>query len=238
MCTESCIAFGRGNLLRAEVKDKAVLDVGAIDVNGSLRGTVQALSPRCYVGVDIEEGPGVDEICNVANLVDTFGRDSFDVVLTTELMEHVEDWRTAISNLKNVLRPNGTLLLTTRSKGVAYHGYPYDFWRYEPSDMEAIFSDLTIEKIEMDPIGPGVMVKAKKGADFVENDLSDHCLYSIVSRRRIRDSGEITVLDRCWCALKCAVRSVIIAVLPACVKSSIRRRIVAGREKSRSVPPS
>lgn len=52
MCTQSCIQFGTKNLSREEIQGKRVIEVGSLNVNGSLRQTIEALGPREYVGVD------------------------------------------------------------------------------------------------------------------------------------------------------------------------------------------
>lgn len=139
MCIVECLDFGRENVKVEDVKGKAVIEVGSYDVNGSYRSIVQPLEPDSYIGVDIEKGPGVDQLCDACNLVQHFGMEKFDLLISTEVMEHVNDWRKVISNFKHVLKPNGVLLLTTRSRGFPYHGYPCDFWRYEIEDFQSIF---------------------------------------------------------------------------------------------------
>lgn len=115
-----------------------------------------------------------------------FGENSFDIVVSTEMLEHVLDWKTVVSNLKRVLKPNGQLFITTRSFGFRYHAYPYDFWRYEIDDFKNIFMDMTIVKLEKDTDAPGVLLKAIKPKDFNEKDLTDIGLYEIVLNRKMK----------------------------------------------------
>ena len=184
MCNEACITFGAKSLTKQEVEGKRVIDVGSLDVNGSLRQTVESLGPAEYVGVDIRQGPGVDVICRAEDIVERFGKESFDIVVSTELLEHVRDWRRVISNIKRVCKRSGVILITTRSYGFPEHDYPFDFWRYEIEDMKDIFSDCDIESLECDHLGPGVFVKVRKPNHFVENDLHDYRLYSMLVKER------------------------------------------------------
>jgi len=201
MCNSACLDFGRTKLTGSDVTGKRVIEIGAVDINGSLRPDVEALGPREYLGIDIAEGPGVDEVCNVYDLVERYGPESFDVAISSEMIEHVHDWRKAISQIKQILRPGGVLVMTTRSIGFPYHDYPFDYWRYELDDMRAIFSDMIIEALEPDTDDPGVLVKARKPEGFVENDLSDHALYSMIINDRSK-SIEFSRSDYLRLALK------------------------------------
>lgn len=185
MCHASCIIFGAMNIDRDEIRGKRIVEVGSLCVNGSLRSIVESYKPSEYVGVDIAMGPGVDVQCDVSELVSIFGENSFDYVISTEMLEHVRDWRLAVSNIKRICKQDGHIVLTTRSKGFVYHAYPYDFWRWELEDFEMIFSDFEIEKLESDPLAPGVFLKAKKPSSFSEVDLRSHQLYSILLGRKV-----------------------------------------------------
>lgn len=175
-----------------DVSGKTVLELGSRDVNGSCRSYVESLNPGKYVGLDIEYGDNVDIVADVNDLPMYFENGSFDVVISCEMMEHIEDWRNVISNMKNVAKPGGIIVITTRSRGFFYHGYPHDFWRYETSDMEYIFSDFEILALESDPSGPGVFIKAKKPENFLANKLNNYSLYSIITGERVEKAPNDT----------------------------------------------
>lgn len=184
MCNVSGIIFGLKQLSEAELRGRSVLEVGACNVNGSLREVLETWEPASYLGVDVVSGPGVDEICPCEDVLKRYGSQRFDLVISTELLEHVQDWRAAIHNLKGVCKEGGQIVLTTRSQGFAYHGYPYDFWRFELQDMEQIFADCEILALQADPQDPGVFVHLRKPQNFQEQDLGHLALYSIVTGQR------------------------------------------------------
>ena len=139
MCNNACIQFGENNFNKEDIEGKSIIEVGSRDVNGSLRSLVETFNPSEYVGIDITDGLSVDEICNADNIVNHFGDDKkFDFLISNEMLEHVYDWREVISNFKRILKENGVLMITTRSKGHPYHGWPFDYWRYEESDVNPI----------------------------------------------------------------------------------------------------
>jgi len=139
--------------------------------------------PSSYIGVDVSYGKNVDMIVPAEKLVEKFGENAFDVVISTEMIEHVYDWKTVIDNLKKILKPNGTIFITTRSFGFQYHGYPFNFWRYEPEDMKHIFADFEIQYLHYDAEMYGVLLKAKKPAAWRPSELN-YELYSMAIGKR------------------------------------------------------
>lgn len=172
MCHRSVLAFVMTHVSTIDVRGKKVLEVGSLDVNGSPRWIIELLEPESYIGVDMRLGPKVDLICNACNLVAIFGAESFDVVVSTEMLEHAEDWRKAVSNMKRVLTPGGLLLITTRSPGFPLHDYPGDHWRFTAQDAQGIFADMEELEIIEDQMAPGILVRARKPMEFLETDLT------------------------------------------------------------------
>jgi SAM-dependent methyltransferase len=105
-------------------------------------------------------------MCPAEKLPDFLGEDSADVVISTEMLEHAEDWRAAVTGMVTVLAPGGLLLLTTRSTGFPYHPHPGDFWRYSVDQMDGIAAACGLEVIQLehdpDPSQPGVFLLARK----------------------------------------------------------------------------
>lgn len=220
MCNPACIRFAEENLKDGEIKGRDVLEVGSFNVNGSIRSVVSRSMPASYLGVDIAWGPGVDEICDIQDLSRRYGRNRYDIVICTELLEHVKDWRSAIMNLKDVLKEEGVLLITTRSKGFPYHGYPYDFWRYDADDLKAIFYDYNIESIASDPSCPGVFLKARKKFTLAGSRLNSYKLYSVLTKKRCRDLNEVEiVLFRTLCLLYLKISELV----PSSLKTGIKK---------------
>ena len=149
----------------------AVLEVGSRNVNGSVRDILATLVSR-YVGCDLEAGDGVDVVADATRLTNVFPPESFDVVISTEMLEHVPDWPSACMELTAVLRPGGLLILSTRSPGFPLHSYPGDFWRFTSDDIRLIFECVgDILHIDDDytmgyPCGIGVVARKRTGIDL------------------------------------------------------------------------
>lgn len=92
-----------------------VLEFGSRDVNGSPRQLFT--SNVTYVGVDIEDGPGVDIEADAADVEvhdpahpDTL--DNFDVVICMEVAEHTPRWKDIIVNAQRHMKKGGLFIFT------------------------------------------------------------------------------------------------------------------------------
>jgi hypothetical protein len=167
MCHESVIDFGKSVLRLEHLHKKDVVEVGSRNVNGSLREYVEQFKPHSYLGLDLIPGPGVDMLVDICNIpIDRFPPS--DLVICTEMLEHVKSWKSAVFNIKRLCKVGGYVLLTTRSEGFKKHEYPGDYWRFSILDMTQMFADFEIKYLKPDPQAPGVHLFAKRITDEVE----------------------------------------------------------------------
>lgn len=98
-------------------RNKRVLDVGSLDVNGCNK----YLFKNCeYIGLDLSEGKNVDiiSIAHEYNAPD----ESFDTIISTECFEHDMFYKKTIQNIIRLLKPGGLFLFTCATDGRAEHG--------------------------------------------------------------------------------------------------------------------
>jgi SAM-dependent methyltransferase len=98
-------------------KNKKVLDIGSLDINGSNRD----LFENCdYTGLDVGEGKNVD-IISIGHLFN--GPDNhFDTIISTEVFEHDMFYEETIKNVMRMLKPGGLFLFTCGAPGRPEHG--------------------------------------------------------------------------------------------------------------------
>jgi SAM-dependent methyltransferase len=100
------------------------LDLGGRDINGSIR---HLLPNAQWSGVDIEPGPGVDLVYDCTQpWPDTMPK--FEVIVCTEVLEHVENWRALVRTCSQALEPDGYLFITCASTGRRPHGASGAMW--------------------------------------------------------------------------------------------------------------
>jgi SAM-dependent methyltransferase len=97
--------------------DCDVLEVGSLDVNGSVRDFFH----HCrYTGIDVAEGKGVDVVCQGQDFDGP--DDGFDQAISCEAMEHNPFWAATFANMLRICKPGGLLLLTCAATGRKEHG--------------------------------------------------------------------------------------------------------------------
>jgi SAM-dependent methyltransferase len=120
--------FFRSYLDGSPRQPKRVLDVGGLNVNGTLRSV--APNEWSYVSVDMVAGKGVDVVLDDPYKL-PFPDSSFDGVVSTSCFEHdAFFWLTFIEMLR-VTKLGGYVYVNAPSGGMV-HRFPVDAWRFYP----------------------------------------------------------------------------------------------------------
>jgi len=157
----SVLAFFRSVLLVEDQRGKSFLEVGALNVGGSIRDVVT--EPGEYVGLDMREGPGVDVVCKAEEYKP---ERQFDYVVSAGTLEHCEDWRSVVTRMKELCKTGGHVILTTVSPGWPRHDYPNDYWRWSVAQGLTMFDDFDLVVLRSDPEGPGWFLMARKPSEW------------------------------------------------------------------------
>jgi SAM-dependent methyltransferase len=122
-----------------------VLDVGSYDVNGSYKHLFEDEKYR-YTGVDMEDGPNVDVVLKNPYDWSEFESDSFDVVISGQVFEHVEFFWKTMEEMTRVLKKDGLMCLIVPN-GFGEHRYPVDCYRFFSDGMIALARYVGIEAL-------------------------------------------------------------------------------------------
>lgn len=120
--------IGKAFLKKYSKARQIILEVGALDINGSIRR--YAHPEAHYVGIDIEPGRGVDVVCKQGEEL-PFTDCSVDIVLATSVFEHDSFFWLTFLDLVRVVKPGGVVYINAPSNGT-YHRHPNDNWRFYP----------------------------------------------------------------------------------------------------------
>jgi SAM-dependent methyltransferase len=154
-----------GRLAPKLPKGGRVLEAGSLNVNGSVRPIIQAECRPChYLGIDLLSGDGVD-LLTPGGVESLPGEERFDLVVSTEMLEHAREWKRSFRAMVRLLAADGHLVLTARGPGYWRHNEP-DYWRFSVDDMILASRATGLAVIEcgpdLDPHSPGVFLWARK----------------------------------------------------------------------------
>ena len=120
-------------------KDKrlSVCDVGACDLNGSYKSLFEGHN---YTGVDIAAGNNVDVVLTSMYSF-PFEDVTFDVVISGQTIEHVEDVYAWIQEIVRIVTIGGLVCIIGPVLW-EQHSYPIDCWRVLPDGMRFLLQKI------------------------------------------------------------------------------------------------
>jgi SAM-dependent methyltransferase len=133
--------------IAAHASSGRTLDIGAQN------SPYAALFPN-RIALDIKPGRGVAVIGDAQAL--GIGSETFDAIVCTEVLEHLPEPRRAIDEMFRVLRPGGSLLLTTRFL-FPIHDAPHDYFRYTKYGLRHLLRQFEIVELEEETDAVGTL---------------------------------------------------------------------------------
>lgn len=123
-------------------KDKKVLEVGSLNINGTVRIFFEGCD---YLGVDVGPGKDVDLVC-VGHELD-MPENTFDTSISCECFEHDKFWVRTFNKMYQLTKPGGLVLFSCATTGRPEHGTT----RTSPADApftNDYYRNLTAEDFE------------------------------------------------------------------------------------------
>ncbi len=90
-----------------------------------------------YDVLDVAPGPGVTIVADLQHCPQV-PDNTYDVIICTQVLEHVPNPFAAVAELYRVLKPGGCLLVTVPA-AYPYHAVPRDYWRFTRDSLELLF---------------------------------------------------------------------------------------------------
>lgn len=123
-----------------------ILDCGSLDINGNNR---YLFASKDYTGIDLGPGRNVDVVSRIHEF--SAPDESFDIVISTECLEHDQFYEASLKNMLRVLKPGGVLVVTCATTGRREHGtartskqdspFTLDYYKnLEPDDVRSAIS--------------------------------------------------------------------------------------------------
>ncbi len=158
----------RGPHLAFIQREARLLPEGAdvLDVGAGIAPFRELFAHAHYLTCDWEQS-GYDEVVDIRAPASAIPVDdaSFDVVLCTEVLEHVPEPRVVLNELRRILRPGGLLLVTVPFVWFL-HEEPHDYYRYTVHGLRFLFDGAGFDELEIEPLGDSFSTLAELVANL------------------------------------------------------------------------
>ncbi len=131
------------------------LDLGA--GSAKYRGIIKPKTSE-YIAFDMVPGKNIDIVGDVLNV--PFEAETFDTVISTQVLEHVEKPWVMVKEIYRILKKDGICILTAPFM-CPYHADPHDYFRYTEEGIRSLFENENFEIIECSSYGQPFSVLAE-----------------------------------------------------------------------------
>ncbi len=103
-----------------------------------------------YIGADVGDNPAADIKLNAGELL-PFEDECFDVIISSQVLEHVEEFGKYMSECRRTLKKGGLLFLSTHGTW-QFHAAPYDFNRWTHLGLKSLLQRHGFEVVDCVPV--------------------------------------------------------------------------------------
>lgn len=109
-----------------------VLEVGSRDFTPHIPSARKLLKDKVdeYIGIDMWPDPSVDKVIDGHDIKKYFKEGEFDLVISTDTLEHDKAFWLTVENMRWTLKPGGWMIITVPSLHCGLHEHPKDYWRF------------------------------------------------------------------------------------------------------------
>lgn len=133
-------------LLNGSERPLKILDLGSTEMGACYRPIFEKPGWN-YIGCDLQPGPNVSLVLKDPYSWREVPSGSVDVLISGQVLEHVEYFWITMLEISRVLKPGGLACLIAPSSGPE-HRYPVDCWRFYRDGMLALGQFSRLETVQ------------------------------------------------------------------------------------------
>lgn len=136
-----------------------------------------------YIGFDLLPGPNVDVVGDAHELSKYFPQDSFDLIISKSVFEHIAmPWKVVLE-MNKVIKIGGIVFINTLFM-FPMHELPWDFWRYTTESWKILFNSLTgFQVVRIEHNTPVKLLLEEQSQYFKQDELIGFINSNVLARK-------------------------------------------------------
>jgi hypothetical protein len=124
-----------------------------------------------YIGVDMEDGKGVEMVVDLTKGIGGLKKNHFALGICCSVMEHVDKPWLFADNMASLIRPNGKLYISVPWVW-RYHAYPDDYFRYSWRGIMSLYPQFEWMHMHYSTYAPGEFIEIPAKGSTADNDMA------------------------------------------------------------------
>ena len=150
--------------------DGPVLEIGSKNY-GSTSSLRDYYTTNEYIGVDLEDGDGVDMVLDLESGIGELHEEHFQLGVCCSVLEHVARPWIMSENITRLIAKGGYLFMSVPWVW-RFHAYPDDFYRFSYRGIEALFPEFEWSNLYYSTNVPGEFVQITEGSNGPDNQMA------------------------------------------------------------------